>query len=300
LLVIILQDHTHHWAIVEQDHAGGELIWARSSMRALKALHYTLVWHRGNLSQINDIVWKEYGGYSNIHMVIAEAGHVKDCGKEELCHYSKVKNPLGAPLWKFLSFHFFPDPSHPLGGGWVLSPEPYHWLGTKNQYLGYSIEEECMETPYLDPKSRYGSRTKFMAMRKASKPGYFYKIGSRLLSRTEASYIEDEDIVQSPVEASRRTAWILAKRLSYLQAQPGSPRSTKDYPWHQEQFDAAYEQLNIRFELGASNDTNVGSSVPDWIGDPAKYENHNVIHASSFHQALSTNSIVIGVGKPPM
>jgi len=46
-----------------------------------------------------------------------------------------------------MAMYFFPNPGHPLGTSWTLSPEPYHEagaLGSDARYLGYSIEDACM------------------------------------------------------------------------------------------------------------------------------------------------------------
>lgn len=50
------------------------------------------------------------------------------------------------------SFHFWTGPSNPLGNAWTLSPEDYALIepqsdSHENYYLGYSIENTCLNIP---------------------------------------------------------------------------------------------------------------------------------------------------------
>lgn len=56
-----------------------------------------------------------------------------------------------------MSMYFFPNPAHPLGTGWTLSPEPYHMadvLGSDARYIGYSIEDACLDVPVVPLEQR--------------------------------------------------------------------------------------------------------------------------------------------------
>ena len=53
--------------------------------------------------------------------------------------------------------YFFPNPAHPLGTSWTLSPEPYHMhgvLGSDARYVGYSIEDACLAVPVVPADKR--------------------------------------------------------------------------------------------------------------------------------------------------
>lgn len=56
-----------------------------------------------------------------------------------------------------MAMYFFPNPGHPLGTSWTLSPEPYHEagaLGSDARYLGYSIEDACLSVPVVPVEER--------------------------------------------------------------------------------------------------------------------------------------------------
>lgn len=66
------------------------------------------------------------------------------------CRTQKLFNGVG--LVQIMAMYFFPNPGHPLGTAWTLSPEPYHEhdvLGSDARYLGYSIEDACLEVPLV-------------------------------------------------------------------------------------------------------------------------------------------------------
>lgn len=89
--------------------------------------------------------------------------------RHEEVRRSRCRTNYPPPFFFFLSaflsspacsFHFWPGPSHPLGGGWTVSPEDYHnhpggsRHNTHNFYLGYSIEKYCKAHTYVDKNER--------------------------------------------------------------------------------------------------------------------------------------------------
>ncbi|KAJ7117560.1 hypothetical protein C8R44DRAFT_879123 [Mycena epipterygia] len=69
---------------------------------------------------------------------------------KENCVQSE-QNSSGIPIHKI----FWPFPRHHLGQRWVLAPEPFAlqpdpYLVSNNTYLGYSIEADCLLTPFPD------------------------------------------------------------------------------------------------------------------------------------------------------
>jgi hypothetical protein len=63
-------------------------------------------------------------------------------------------NPLGIPVWKIFSFHFWHSAANPLGREWTFSPEDYGKVGQPNTYLGYTIEFACLNTSFVDTSDR--------------------------------------------------------------------------------------------------------------------------------------------------
>ncbi|PPQ89273.1 hypothetical protein CVT25_001357 [Psilocybe cyanescens] len=83
------------------------------------------------------------------------------------CHSNPkcVKDPsnsLGIPAWKIFDLEFFPifdkhEHGSLMGGKWVLSANPHHLLNDEDspvQYIGYSIQDECRQTPPTPLASR--------------------------------------------------------------------------------------------------------------------------------------------------
>jgi len=115
-------------------------------MDALTSLGYTFliaghVDHIGSLYRIFP---------SLVTAVIMEAISIPKCQANDECIQSEL-NPLGVPLWKVLAFEFWNVPHHPLGRGWVLSPEDYH---SGSLFLGYSVQKRCMAQAFVPHEQR--------------------------------------------------------------------------------------------------------------------------------------------------
>lgn len=155
---IVLLASGHFRASIE-GRVSGEDIWAKSVLVALQEMGYSPLVTSGDYS---DLV-RTYRLFPDfIKVVIAEAYDVDKCYNDPACVKSPT-NPLGVPIWKLLSFHFWGSPDHPLGGPWTLSPENYPVIsrgnGVNNTYLGYSIQRTCEALPVVPhaerPKQAY-------------------------------------------------------------------------------------------------------------------------------------------------
>jgi hypothetical protein len=256
----------------------GEQIWARSAAVSLEELGYTQVYYFKPLSEVNMIVNEKFGGWANITVVIAGAGDIRNCAANSSCVMSDEVNPRGVPIWKVLGFHFWPSEGHVLDGQWVLSPEPYK---TGNQYLGYSIEASCQKVPYIQPQARYGSMTKVNAL--------------------ETSGASSEFVVpQTPFDRHRRVGYVLAKALSVFAPVIDKYGKVVQIPaFGKEEFEAVYNQLRVRFEMGSQNNTHASNSdALAFTRDPAMFENHDNLPPDVFPRILSTASVLIGLGSP--
>ncbi|KAJ8523351.1 hypothetical protein ONZ45_g166 [Pleurotus djamor] len=92
-----------------------------------------------------------------VKAILVEGSDVLKCFDDDKC-IKNTKHPLGIPVWKMFTFHFWTGPRHPLGNAWTLSPENYPLIdpvnSAGNYYLGYSIERSCMATPFVHVESR--------------------------------------------------------------------------------------------------------------------------------------------------
>ncbi|KZO90816.1 glycosyltransferase family 18 protein [Calocera viscosa TUFC12733] len=124
----------------------GENIWAASVRDALHQLGYSFLY----LSDL-DSATTYYRKFPDlVKVVLAQSKDVKGCSKNPQCVKSAL-NPLGIPIWKIFSFHFWDGDHHPLGGPWTLSPEDYR---TGNQYIGYSLEDTCKQQTFVPQEER--------------------------------------------------------------------------------------------------------------------------------------------------
>jgi len=134
-----------------QGHIGGEMIWARSTAKALKNLGYTFL-YTSSLDQTIQL----YQTFPNlVKAIIGEDDDASGCFSDtEHCALS-ADNPAGIPPWKFFSFAYWAHPANPLGPRWTFSPENYKGLGLgSNTYLGYSIEDACRTRPFIPHSQR--------------------------------------------------------------------------------------------------------------------------------------------------
>ncbi|KAJ7153966.1 hypothetical protein C8R43DRAFT_1186860 [Mycena crocata] len=128
---------------------GGEDIWARSTVIALRSLGYSFL-YSWNLERTVHI----YKTFPNLVVAIFdENGEVTGCFKDPTCLMSE-SNLHGIPAWKIFAFHWWTYSSHPLGPQWTLSPELYLRAGNDHTYLGYSIEPSCALRPFIPHSKR--------------------------------------------------------------------------------------------------------------------------------------------------
>ncbi|KAJ6453778.1 hypothetical protein C8R45DRAFT_1112330 [Mycena sanguinolenta] len=122
---------------------GGEAVWAKSTVLALRNLGYSFLYSssKARTSQLY---------YLFRHLVVAIFADVPDidaCFHDEDCVLRENK-PHGIPAWKLFSFHFWDSPENPLGRKWTLNPEPWREF-EPNNYLGYSIEAQCARQTFI-------------------------------------------------------------------------------------------------------------------------------------------------------
>ncbi|KAL0952575.1 hypothetical protein HGRIS_006831 [Hohenbuehelia grisea] len=107
-----------------------------------------------------------------VKAIIIEGADATKCFEDPKCIKTPT-HPLGIPLWKMFSMHFWRGQSHPLGNAWTLSPENYPLFDAQNSagnyYLGYSIERACREIPITMPDVR--PRQAYVLAKRLS---YFY------------------------------------------------------------------------------------------------------------------------------
>ncbi|KAJ7509753.1 hypothetical protein B0H11DRAFT_1257251 [Mycena galericulata] len=134
---------------------GGEEIWAGSTIKAMRNLGYTVL-HAETLAEAVHL-YRIVPDLVKI-AIVDDWNSFKCYNDTEHCVQSE-RNPTGIPIYKILSFYFWPFPRHPLGQRWVLAPEPFAlqpdpYLASNNTYLGYSIEDDCALTPFVPPADR--------------------------------------------------------------------------------------------------------------------------------------------------
>ncbi|KAJ7797288.1 hypothetical protein B0H14DRAFT_3093176 [Mycena olivaceomarginata] len=145
--VVLIASHYFMYPL-QGGYIGGEAIWALSTMRALHNMGYSVLYARSI-----DTALHLYHIYANlVQMVITNAEDLEECLREASCARTAA-NPAGIPLWKLFAFHFWPQPNHPLGSKWTLSPENYSKL-TSTSYLGYSIEAQCSRYSFIPHSER--------------------------------------------------------------------------------------------------------------------------------------------------
>ncbi|KAE9392831.1 hypothetical protein BT96DRAFT_967329 [Gymnopus androsaceus JB14] len=138
--IVILSPSHFIIAICEDCEKSGEDIWAMSVLGSLREMGYTTFF-----APYNEALVRVYSQFPDlVKIIIMNGDKAYSCFDDPRC-IKGPENPLGIPLWKILSFAYWPVSEHPLGNSWTLSPEKYSWLD--NVYLGYSIERTCLKTP---------------------------------------------------------------------------------------------------------------------------------------------------------
>jgi len=125
---------------------GGEMIWARSTMRALENMGYTYLFTRNADHTI--LLYQMLPDL--VKIIFANPEESFRCFEDTYnCRVSE-QNPTGIPAWKMFSFYFWANSNHPLGDKWTVAPEDYASIGAgNNTYLGYSVEENCRKQPFI-------------------------------------------------------------------------------------------------------------------------------------------------------
>ncbi|KAJ7100403.1 hypothetical protein C8R44DRAFT_716506 [Mycena epipterygia] len=146
--VVILQGW--HFRAVLDGYLGGEGIWARSTVIALRGLGYTYLYTDGGL----DPMVRLYRVFAPlVRAVVVDAPDAHACFRDPYCALRRDW-PWGIPIWKILSFHYWDYADHPLGRKWTLSPEPYLPAPDNNTYLGYSVQPSCTQQPFIPHAQR--------------------------------------------------------------------------------------------------------------------------------------------------
>ncbi|CAK5274620.1 unnamed protein product [Mycena citricolor] len=145
---------SYRFEMLLEGHIGGEEMWARSTVLALKNLGYTYL-YTYSPDLFGAVAF--YRLFPDlVKMVIMEGEESEVCFGNERCVLG-YKNPYGIPAWKIFAFSFWTGEGHPLGRKWTLSPEPYaleHSWYSNNTYLGYSVEPGCKTVPYVPASER--------------------------------------------------------------------------------------------------------------------------------------------------
>ncbi|KAJ7485265.1 hypothetical protein FB451DRAFT_1127392 [Mycena latifolia] len=137
---------------VEESHEGGEVIWARSTVRALEHLGYTYIYTPNNERSLQ--LYHIFRGL--IKALFIEEQETNACFNDPKCILSP-QNPSGIPVWKMFSFNWWTGAVGPLASNWTLNPEDYQLEGkgyAPNNYLGYSVEPGCAMRPFIPHAER--------------------------------------------------------------------------------------------------------------------------------------------------
>ncbi|KAJ7683009.1 hypothetical protein B0H17DRAFT_942269 [Mycena rosella] len=135
---------------IAETQEGGEVIWARSTVRALERLGYTFIYTPNNERSLQLYhVFREL-----IKALFIEETETNACFNDPKCIMSP-HNPSGIPVWKMFSFNWWTGAVGPLANNWTLNPEDVSAKGyAPNNYLGYSIEPGCSTRPFIPHAER--------------------------------------------------------------------------------------------------------------------------------------------------
>ncbi|KAJ7077202.1 hypothetical protein C8R43DRAFT_1053748 [Mycena crocata] len=137
---------------IEESHEGGEVIWSRSTVRALKNLGYTYIYTPNNERTLQ--LYHVFRGF--IKAIFLEEQETNACFNDPKCILSS-SNPSGIPVWKIFSMNWWTGAVGPLKNKWTLNPEDYRLEGkgyAPNNYLGYSVEPGCSTRPFVPHTER--------------------------------------------------------------------------------------------------------------------------------------------------
>ncbi|KZP09351.1 glycosyltransferase family 18 protein [Athelia psychrophila] len=173
--VVILQ--SAHFRFALAGWVGGEQMWARSTVHALRELGYTFLY----ASSLDRAVQLYQLFPTLVRAMVVEPEEADDCWLDTAHCLLSDENPDGIPAWKIFTFMFWTGPANPLGRRWTLSPEDYALEGhTPNIHLGYSVEPSCLLQPFLPAPDRPSAppqaylMTKRLAFLNAAWPAHFF------------------------------------------------------------------------------------------------------------------------------
>ncbi|KAJ7639424.1 hypothetical protein FB45DRAFT_977204 [Roridomyces roridus] len=141
---------SHHFRMVKQGGwAGGEGIWASSTIQALNNMGYSVLF-----SSSTDRTVQLYHIFQDlVKLIIVEAEESIYMWEHDIV--KTAENPSGVPGWLIFSFAFWQWIANPMGPKWTLNPEDYKLMGNApNTYLGYSIEAQCAKIPFVPHSER--------------------------------------------------------------------------------------------------------------------------------------------------
>ncbi|KAJ8690374.1 hypothetical protein PTI98_011802 [Pleurotus ostreatus] len=149
-IILLSSEHFSHSIA---GHVSGEDIWAISVLIALQEMGYTTIY-----APKNDELARTYRRFPDlVKAVILEGADSKRCFDDPKC-IKTPGHPLGVPVWKMFSFHFWTGADRSTWKSWTLSPENYPILAPGNSkenfYLGYSIERTCVKKPFIPGDER--------------------------------------------------------------------------------------------------------------------------------------------------
>ncbi|KAJ7666149.1 hypothetical protein DFH06DRAFT_984681 [Mycena polygramma] len=139
---------------IQQTAEGGEVIWSRSTVLALKKLGYTFLYTPSQNTERMLQLYHVFRGL--ITTFFLEEKTTNACFEDSRCVLSPG-NPSGIPIWKMFTFNWWTGAAGPLKNKWTLNPEDYQLEGkgyAPNTYLGYSIEPACALHPFVPHSER--------------------------------------------------------------------------------------------------------------------------------------------------
>ncbi|KAJ7269852.1 hypothetical protein C8J57DRAFT_1323726 [Mycena rebaudengoi] len=149
---VVLLEYSAFMGEIEESYQGGEAIWARSTVLALRSLGYTYIYSPNNERTIQ--LYHIFRGL--VKAIFLDGVDTDACFKDPKCILSSG-NPSGIPVWKMFSFNWWTGAVGPLTHKWTLNPEDYQLEGkgyAPNTYLGYSVEPGCSTRPFVPHAER--------------------------------------------------------------------------------------------------------------------------------------------------
>ncbi|KAF9530041.1 hypothetical protein CPB83DRAFT_905608 [Crepidotus variabilis] len=143
--VALLAAHWFEEAIV-RGWRGGEGVWSLSMYKHLRAMGYTTLFANSFEEAL-----AQYRMFPDLVQVVVR-NRAGECHADSKC-VKGPSNPDGIPAWKIFDFEYFPNPegghyhASLMKGKWILSANPDKTNDTPLQYIGFSMEDECLQRP---------------------------------------------------------------------------------------------------------------------------------------------------------